>query len=206
MAIEQGLRSGKGDHRQVSIQAACELFIWRWGWGYPLSMLLCIGSFALWFTVIAPGEHERLRSEARLAAAIEKQAHAKPAEPPPIEDPVQALAGFPRELVKSEQLARIVELAEKHEIKLGMADYRESTEGALALKQVGLALPIKTDYPALQKFIRDLLREIPNSTLDEISLHRDRIDQAQVDIDLKIALWYRIPPESQFQTTTRSGQ
>jgi hypothetical protein len=57
-----------------------------------------------------------------------------------------------------------------------------------------LVLPVEAPYPALHAFLAAALERLPNLTLDELKLKRERIESAELQAELRLSLFVEAAP------------
>jgi hypothetical protein len=63
-----------------------------------------------------------------------------------------------------------------------------------SLRRWQLVLPLDASYPALHAFLAAALERLPNLTLDELKLKRDRIESTQLQAELRLSLFVEAAP------------
>lgn len=119
-------------------------------------------------------------------AALRLAAAAYDAEPAP---PANPLAMLPPTGQASQLIGELERLADAHGISLPRGQYSVSTPAGTTLARWQLVLPVEASYPALHAFIAAALERLPNLTLDELKLKRDRIETAELQADLRMSLF-----------------
>jgi hypothetical protein len=130
-------------------------------------------------------QHEKL-SALRLAAAAPK--------PDPAPAPLNPLAMLPPTGEASQLIGELEQLAHAHGITLPRGQYSVSPQAGTSLARWQLVLPVEAPYPALHAFIAAALERLPNLTLDELKLKRDRIESAELQAELRLSLFVETTP------------
>ncbi len=185
--------------RQLRVRLA--VAIWRHGWAWPLASGLLTAALALHVTAVRDA-HDQLRQAQRdLAAAHSGDGAAPP--PPAVPDgllrihaaraAVQAAPGA------TEQVARMVRLAEAQQIALPQGDYLYQTSAAgtttlaptaqARVTHVQVTQPLRASYAHIRSYAEAVLNGAPYMALDQIMVQRDGVEQAQVEARLKWSLW-----------------
>lgn len=92
------------------------------------------------------------------------------------------------------QLRILFTLADKAGLVLNKGEYREAFDSNAKLYTYQLTLPVKGSYRAIRDFAMQSLREIPFSSLDDISFRRDAIGDANVEARLRFTLYLNDRP------------
>jgi hypothetical protein len=69
-----------------------------------------------------------------------------------------------------------------------------TAEATESLARYTIVLPVKTDYAALRRFTRDVLRELPGLAMEEVSLRRSDAKSPLLDAQLRLVL-YVVKPQ-----------
>lgn len=163
--------------------------------GLPgLAALALLGALAVaWLAVERPAverlaalQAERVALQARLREA---DAPAAPA------DAAATLAGFEARFPEPQQitavLARVHALAGRHGIALERGEFKLDAATDDTLERYAMVLPLKAEYRAVRRFVRDLLREQPALALEEVGLRRDDAGSAVVEARLRFVLFVK---------------
>lgn len=128
----------------------------------------------------AAAQREKLAT-LRLAAA----AHATAPAPAPL----NALAILPPTGEASQRIGELEQLARAHGLALPRGQYSVTTLAGTTLARWQLVLPVKAPYPVLHAFLVAALERMPNLTLDELKLKRDRIESAELQAEMRLSLF-----------------
>lgn len=121
-------------------------------------------------------------------AAVRREA--TPA-PPPTLNP---LAALPPAGEASQLIGDVERLAHAHGLALPRGQYSVSPLTGTSLQRWQLVLPLTGSYPALHAFIATALERLPNLTLDELKLKRDRIESGELQAELRLSLFVEAAP------------
>jgi hypothetical protein len=133
----------------------------------------------------AVAQHEKLAA-LRLAAATHD------ADPAPA--PLNPLAMLPPTGEASQRIGELERLAHAHGISLPRGQYGVAPLAGTALARWQLVLPVEAPYPALHAFLAAALERLPNLTLDELKLKRERIESAELQAELRLSLFVENAP------------
>lgn len=170
------------------------IFCRRLGWGGGLSLLtLVMGAFAYLLLIQPMIEQSRsLREEvAKLRATT------RPAMTKATLSPVDELGGFYEFFPQSERMPdlfdRMYRAASDQEVLLDRGDYQLSSERDVKLVRYDITLPVKGGYLQVRKFVAQALNDIPSLSLESIVFNRQRINEQQLDVQIKFALYLKAP-------------
>ena len=184
----------------TNLRARLQIALWRHGWVWVLVTVAAAGGLALQLSLLEP-------TRAKLQLAQEQlQREQMRAKAPPFEAPApaaseqQRLAALQALLRQSPGAAELVrkmaELAQAEQIRLAQSDYQHQYNSTTQLVQVQVTQPVKASYPQLRRYIKSVLRTLPNASLDQIAAKRENVGQVQVDARLKWSLWLVARPSS----------
>lgn len=134
---------------------------------------------------VAPLQREIIAQQKKLAV-LRVAAASYDAEPAP---PANPLAMLPPTGQAAQLIGELEQLADAHGISLPRGQYSVSTSAGTPLARWQLVLPVETSYPALHAFIAAALERLPNLTLDELKLKRERIETTELQADLRMSLF-----------------
>ena len=125
-------------------------------------------------------------------AMLQRAAAQREAAPPPA--PLNPLATLPPTGEASEMVGELERLARANGLSLPRGQYSVSSLTGTSLQRWRLVLPIDGPYPALHAFLASALERLPNLTLDELKLKRDRIESTQLQAELRLSLFVEATP------------
>jgi hypothetical protein len=118
-----------------------------------------------------------LRQAAAVSAAAPATASANP------------LDSLPPAGTASQQIGELAQLARSHGLQLPRGQYNVTPQAGTSLQRWQLVFPIEASYPDLHAFIAAALERMPNLTLDELKLKRDRIESDTLQAELHLSLF-----------------
>lgn len=133
----------------------------------------------------AVAQHEKLTA-LRLAAATH--------DTDPAPAPLNPLAMLPPTGEASQLIGELEQLAHAHGLALPRGQYSVSPQAGTTLARWQLVLPVEAPYPALHAFLAASLERLPNLTLDELKLKRDRIESGELQAELRLSLFVEASP------------
>lgn len=127
-----------------------------------------------------------MRAAPRLARQIEEG---------PGSDPVAQLVAFERYFPERGELTRAVDrihrMAAAQELTLVRGDYRLEADRELGILRYQITLPVNGRYSKIKGFARQLLQDIPYSSLDGISIQRPGVGEQELECLIRISLFVR---------------
>jgi Tfp pilus assembly protein PilO len=159
--------------------------------GLVSALLLAVCAMA-WIAVEEPAMQRvaELRSDNEQLVARARDAVQRPVA---VESTQAALAHFderfPDERRITAALARLRAVAARSGIALERGEFKVQAGSDDALAQYAMVLPVKAEYRALRRFVRELLREQPAIALDEVSVRRDDAKSPLVEAQLRLVLF-----------------
>ncbi len=167
--------------------------------GWPGTAGLALLAFAAAFCASAVAW--RVEERAALAAQAEElraryrlaQAHPEAMKPGKARQLRTFYEHFPSYASLPDWLARIYAAARTTGLNLDLGEYSMAQERGARLARYQLTLPVKGNYRQIRGFIGEVLREIPASSLDDISFKRDAIGGEALDARIKLTLYFAAP-------------
>jgi Tfp pilus assembly protein PilO len=98
---------------------------------------------------------------------------------------------FPGDDALTDLLAKLHGIGDEHGLAMQQAEYRAIEERGPRLGQYRIIIPATATYPQLKQFLAAVLTEMPSLSLDQISLQRRTVTDAQVDVQLQFTLYLR---------------
>ncbi|MBI4983794.1 MAG: hypothetical protein HZC24_00130, partial [Rhodocyclales bacterium] len=101
---------------------------------------------------------------------------------------------FPALATLPEVLDRMFAVARRQGVALEQGDYRLTRNAAGQLVRIQIALPVKSNYPQIRRFIAGLKTEIPAVALENVQFARQKVADANVEATIKLALYMEPTP------------
>lgn len=133
-----------------------------------------------------------IRTQQARLATLQETAARRAATPAPL--PLNPLAQLPPTGEASQRIGELERLARAHGLTLPRGQYSVSPLTGTSLQRWQLVLPLDASYPALHAFLASALERLPNLTLDELKLKRDRIESTQLQAELRLSLFVEAAP------------
>jgi hypothetical protein len=162
------------------------------GWPFAAGLLLLVLSAAVSHFALVPTQQRAHDLAAAIAELRLRPRH--PAVDTSALTPSVQLAAFYRHFPAQDSapdlLSRLYAAAERQDVLLEQGSYRLLQAGADArLARYEIALPVRGDYVALRSFIAQALADLPNLSLDAITLIRASADAPVVEAELRFTLY-----------------
>ncbi|PKO87891.1 MAG: pilus assembly protein PilO [Betaproteobacteria bacterium HGW-Betaproteobacteria-12] len=155
------------------------------------ALLLTGLAFSLAATLPASQELEQSRQRAARASALEaRAASGEQLAPQTAEGQRTAFyRDFPQPTEVTHWIERIYAAAAAEQLSLAHGEYVMSTVNDTRLQRYQITLPVRADYGQLRRFISAAQAAVPKLHLDELSLQRQEIGEAQVDARIRLSLY-----------------
>ena len=159
--------------------------------------LLAFGLLAA-AAAIAAWVPQLTRHDAQLRSAIAQQL-ATPARPAPAavrhvpvgEQIGDFVAAFPPPTRATSDLDVVFESARQHNVTLLKGDYQFKQEPNAPLVTYTATFPLRSEYGAVKAFATDVLRGVPNASMDELRLSRADASSTVLDAVVRFTFVYR---------------
>ena len=114
--------------------------------------------------------------------------------PAPIATAPDPLAMLPPGSSAAGTLGELEQLALAHGFELVRGQYSVAAVNHARLARWQMVLPVEASYPALHAFVAAALERLPNLVLDEVKLKRDRIEDVELQAELRFSLFVETAP------------
>jgi len=157
-----------------------------------LGAALIVASLVAWFTWVQRDQQEFIHLN-ELLTAMRQQESAKSSLPNnPVLNQEEQLAlfykNFPSELQLPDLLKEVFKAADKEQLTLETAEYAVVKSGTDRLVRYRVALPVKGTFRQMLDFMDVVLKQSSAIALENASLKRDKVDDAQVEARLVFLL------------------
>jgi hypothetical protein len=170
-----------------------QLAVQRLGWQGVAGLGLAIAACAWSLGVLAPLDARVAELKARMSPLPPARSDA--AATPRASDPAAELdafyRSFPGDDVLTDLLAKLHGIGDEHGLAMQQADYRAADERGQRLGQYRITVPATATYPQLKQFLAAVLTQMPNLSLDQVSLQRHATTDATVDVQMQFTLYLR---------------
>lgn len=157
--------------------------------------LLASLAFALGGTLPASQERDAVRQRAAQAVALEARAARGEQVVPPTADGLRTALyrDFPQQAEVTRWIERIYAAAAAERLSLAHGEYVLSAVADTRLQRYQITLPVRADYGQIRRFLAAAQAAVPRLQLDELSLQRQEIGDAQVDARIRLSLYLARP-------------
>jgi len=131
-------------------------------------------------------QHEQQLGQLRAAAQAVKAA--------PIVAAPDPVAMLPPDSSAAAAVGELEQLAHAHGFELTRGQYSVAAVVGVPLARWQMVFQVKADYPALHAFVAAALEQLPNLVLDEVKLKRERIEDVDLQSELRFSLFVETAP------------
>jgi uncharacterized protein HemX len=161
-----------------------------------LGSALVVLALGLFFSLVKPLQHQSKQHEQQLK---QLRAAAQTATTQPIRVMPDPIATLPPDSSAAAALGELEQLAHAHGFELTRGQYSVAAVNGAAVNEARLArwqmvFQVKSDYPALHAFVAAALERLPNLVLDEAKLKRERIEDEELQTELRFSLFVGTAP------------
>lgn len=96
---------------------------------------------------------------------------------------------FPSEKNSPHLLGKLVDVAEKNGLSLNHGEYAVTRDKVGQLIRFRITLPVQGKYKQVRKFLGSLNTEIPNMALENVQFERKDIQDADVQVKIRLLLY-----------------
>ena len=90
-------------------------------------------------------------------------------------------------------LEQLFTLARQHDLQLRRGEYKPAQWRSIHLDTVQVTLPLQGNYATLRGWILDVLSQVPQASIDRISMRRDDVKSDLLEADVILTLWRKMP-------------
>lgn len=165
----------------------------RFGWGAALSLLVLAATGLAYAFLIQPmlDQSQALQEEIRDIRRSVSPARSNKAILNPLDELGSFYEFFPQSERMPDLLERIYRAAAEQGVALDRGDYQLSPEREVKLVRYDIVLPVKGGYLQVRRFLAQVLNDVPSLALESIAFNRQRINESQVDVQIKFSLYMR---------------
>jgi len=165
----------------------------------PLLALILVLAATATHLLVLPAREGAIADTKQRAAMLEREARRAALERrgqrnSPEDTRETLLQPFPGEALLNAQLGRLIELAAEHAVQLPGGDYRLVRGKAGLFDRYVLNLPVTGSYRAIRAFVQTARNEFPALAVEDMSMSRESIDQADVAGQLRFVIFSRRNP------------
>ena len=139
---------------------------------------------------------ERQGEQLRLTLATKIAAASRAGRPPPAPVPVgeqvrEFIAALPPLTQNASDLEAVFQSAKRRNVALLKGEYQLKQDPQAPLVTYIATFPVHSQYSALKDFTADVLRELPNSSMDELRMTRSDAGSLTLDAVVRFTFVYR---------------
>jgi len=97
---------------------------------------------------------------------------------------------FQSKKVVERDLNRIFEIAFKNQIDLQVGDYKWIVDGSSSISKYQITYPVVAEYSSIERFIVQVMLELPWVSLDSFSIRRESVKDDDVQADIVFTLHF----------------
>ncbi|CAN5818044.1 hypothetical protein BH11PSE8_BH11PSE8_39960 [soil metagenome] len=137
-------------------------------------------------------ESEQLRTAwATQAAHATRPAPAAPSRVPVGQQIGEFVAAFPLLAQSANDLDEVFRSAARHHLQLLRGEYQLKHDAQAPLSNYTVTLPVRSEYGAVKDFAADVLRALPNASLDELRMSRADAGSTVLESVVRFTFVYR---------------
>jgi Tfp pilus assembly protein PilO len=155
--------------------------------------LLLLASLAYALAAVLPAQHElaRVQQQAtRAEAALAGVRSGRDAPPLTMEKRRDAFyRALPAQGDVTQWIERIYDAAAAEQLSLGRGEYAQTAIADTRLVRYRIVLPIHGGYRQIRRFIATAQTDVPSLSLDDISLQRQSVAEAEIEARIQFSLY-----------------
>ena len=168
----------------------------RLGAGGLLGGALLVLALGAYFMLVRP---LHVQSQAQQQRLDRLRAAAQTVAVTPVMTAPDPIAALPPDSSAAATLGELEQLARAHDFELTRGQYSVATVNtggadAARLARWQMVFLVKASYPELHAFVAAALERMPNLTLDEVKLKRERIEDTELQTELRFSLFVETAP------------
>jgi uncharacterized protein HemX len=168
----------------------------RLGAGGLLGLAMLVLAMGLFYMLVQP---LHIQSQVHQQRIEQLRAAAQTIAAAPVLAKLDPIAMLPPDSTAATTLGELEQLAQAHGFELTRGQYSVATINGAGVNETRLArwqmvFLVKTDYPSLHAFVAAALERLPNLTLDEVKLKRERIEDVELQTELRFSLFVETTP------------
>lgn len=191
----------KADFRWGSVlrrsKLSIEVLMWRWGWLFFAAVFAAVAAFSLCVGLELRSQrilHTHRASLASLDQDIQRmraQRDSIEQQRDPIEELRQALkaSGVTEDAGELTAVSMLTRLMHERGWSWRSTDYRETRDAGSGLLRVQVRLDVSAPYPQIRAFIEQILRDVPQASVDAVEVKREGAEQPNPTAVISVSLW-----------------
>ena len=101
------------------------------------------------------------------------------------------IAAFPPLTQSAADLDAVFDSADRHHVQLLKGEYQLKQEPNAPLVAYSATFPLRSEYGAIKEFAADVLRALPNTSMDELRMSRSDTGSKMIDSVVRFTFVYR---------------
>ena len=134
---------------------------------------------------------EQLRGVIAAKAAAAKPGHSLPRQQPAGEQVGELVAVFPPVAQSPNDLDEVFQSAKRRNVTLLKGEYQFKQDPQAPLVIYTATFPVQTGYSAIKDFATDVLRALPNASMDELRMTRNDAGSPVLESVIRFTFVYR---------------
>jgi len=172
-----------------------EVLVQRYSaWLLVSGLLLVAVSVAAW-SMVAPLRSDLAGMRVQLAQAEADLGSQPTTQALPRHDN-ELPAALPARSSAAAAIERLIDLAKEHQLDIAQAEYQMGGDRRDILESLQITLPLEGDYPSVRRWIEDVLRALPNASVDRIGFERSAVSTSRIVARVKLTLWFKNEPDA----------
>lgn len=103
------------------------------------------------------------------------------------------VSAFPLLSQNPSDLEEVFSIAKRHNVKLLRGEYQLKQEAKAPLVTYTATFPLRSDYGSIRDFTADVLRALPNASMDELRMSRSAAGGTVLESVIRLSFVYRRP-------------
>lgn len=174
-----------------------EVLTWRWGWLFFVAIFAVVAAFSLCVGLELRSQGILQTHRANLALLdqdiqrMRAQRDSVEQQRDPIEELRSALkaSGVTEDAGELTAISMLTRLMRERGWSWRSTDYRETRDAGSGLLRVQVRLDVSAPYPQIRAFIEQILRDIPQASVDAVEVKRDGAEQPNPTAVISVSLW-----------------
>lgn len=109
------------------------------------------------------------------------------------EQVVEFVAAFPLLSQNPSDLDEVFQSARRHNLQLLRGEYQLKQDANAPLVIYTATFPVRTNYGSIKDFTADVLRALPNASMDELRMNRGASGSTELESVIRFSFIYRKP-------------
>jgi hypothetical protein len=162
---------------------------------YKIASFVFIGSalvLAAWIPkLVTQGDVLRAAVEAKASVKLPSTAPALVSRIPVGQQIGEFVSAFPPLSHQTEDLRAVFQSAKRHNLQLARGDYQFKEEASAPLVVLSATFPLTAEYARIKDFTADVLRTVPNVSMDELRMTRNAAGSTELESVVRFSFVYQ---------------